>query len=497
MAYKSDHALGDTSAQYLVLQSAVGHSFGLPADKALQAVTSVPAKALDLDDRVGYARPGYDADLVVWDAHPLSVGATPRQVFIDGVATLDPQQVEASTAHVVTSEGAGGSNHVKHRGAEKPAMRATISPEAKRAVCTRVQEPGRAFVITGIRKSFLDEYPNLLPSARQKGSSDLDGIGDNITLVIDNGQVTCLGVSSASAHDCGPAEAQLYETYDRDNIVTMALQNGHLTRGLVAVTSALGMAEIAMDPTTGDGVANIIPLPKDSSNNNNNHVVPYAKYGVSLDGPRGATVGGTTTSKKKTFARARLGGVTRAVQAPLSQGGLIVGVSTGLRTAAQSTLLNGGLFQEEVALHVALGAEAKDNEGTVSMGIQRLRALVRRAAGMTSRATGEGEEEESSPWARVANGSLPLVIKADSSVSFTWCCSLVQKGRKKLTKRVHHDKHDIQQVILFQKDFPNVRTVILAGREAPLVSSFFPLLFSPIAKSHSSQQDLCVWCLTI
>lgn len=29
------------------------HSFGLPADKALQALTSVPVASLDIDDRVG------------------------------------------------------------------------------------------------------------------------------------------------------------------------------------------------------------------------------------------------------------------------------------------------------------------------------------------------------------------------------------------------------------------------------------------------------------
>lgn len=398
VAYKSDHAGGDSSAQYLLLQSAIGHSFGLPADKALQAVTSVPAKALDLDERVGYTRPGYDADIVVWDSHPLSVGATPRQVFIDGVATLDPQKVEESTARVVTQEGGN-----KHQGAEKPSMRSTISPEVKEEVCTKAQEPGRAFIITGIRKSFLDEYPSLLPSSAQKGSrlDDNNNNNNNITLVIDNGQVICLGLSSSSSsHDCDPAEAQLYETHDRENIVTFALQNGHLTRGLTTVTSALGIAEIPMDPATGDGLADIV-APKDSTENSNN--VDYAKYGVNLGGPHAT---GT-----KTFARARLGGVTRAVQAPMTKGGLIVGVSTGMRTSKQSTLLNGGLFQEDVAMHVALGADAKDNEGTVSMGIIRLRALVK-AGG----ASGE-KGEERLPWAAVANGSLPLVIKADSSVS--------------------------------------------------------------------------------
>lgn len=408
VAYKSDHAMGDTSAQYLLLQSAIGHSFGLPADKSLQAVTSVPAKALDLDDRVGYARPGYDADIVVWDSHPLSIGATPRQVFIDGVATLDPHKVEESTAHVATTQ-----DRNKHQGADKPPMRATISAEAREEICSAAQAPGRAFVITGISKSFLDEYPDLLPSARSREAQS-----DNITLVVDDGQVTCLG--SATANACGPAEARLYETHDRENVVTFHLHDGHLTRGLTAVTSALGLAEIAMDPATGDGVADVVS-PKDvassSSSSEKNGKgsddddIDHAKYGVSL-------AGGKSPSSARTFARARLGGVTRAVQAPLSQGGLITGVSTGLRTAARSTLLNGGLFREDVALHVALGTAAKANEGTVSMGVQRLRALVE-AAAAAGVENGENDRSRSGgPWALVADGSLPLVIKADSSVSF-------------------------------------------------------------------------------
>jgi imidazolonepropionase-like amidohydrolase len=50
-------------------QAATAHSFHLSEELALQSVTSVPAKSLEIDHRVGYARAGYDADLVVWDFH--------------------------------------------------------------------------------------------------------------------------------------------------------------------------------------------------------------------------------------------------------------------------------------------------------------------------------------------------------------------------------------------------------------------------------------------
>ena len=32
---------------------------------------------------------GYDADIIIWDSHPLAIGATPKQVFIDGVAQIE------------------------------------------------------------------------------------------------------------------------------------------------------------------------------------------------------------------------------------------------------------------------------------------------------------------------------------------------------------------------------------------------------------------------
>ncbi|KAJ5517788.1 hypothetical protein N7453_000210 [Penicillium expansum] len=88
VALKSDHTGEGNYAKYLVYQAAVSHSFGLSEEKSLQAVTSVPARSIQQDHRIGYARPGYDADLVIWDDHPLQVGATPTQVFIDGRPVL-------------------------------------------------------------------------------------------------------------------------------------------------------------------------------------------------------------------------------------------------------------------------------------------------------------------------------------------------------------------------------------------------------------------------
>jgi len=51
---------------------------------ALASITSVPAKILGIDDRVGTLADGKDADLVVWTRNPLSPSSRAVAVFVDG-----------------------------------------------------------------------------------------------------------------------------------------------------------------------------------------------------------------------------------------------------------------------------------------------------------------------------------------------------------------------------------------------------------------------------
>ncbi|KAK4914031.1 hypothetical protein LTR49_017745, partial [Elasticomyces elasticus] len=47
------------------------------------------SRSLCLDDRIGKIKPGFDADIVVWDSDLLSTGAVPVQVWIDAVPELE------------------------------------------------------------------------------------------------------------------------------------------------------------------------------------------------------------------------------------------------------------------------------------------------------------------------------------------------------------------------------------------------------------------------
>lgn len=283
-------------------QAATAHSFHLSEDLALQSVTSVPARSLEIDHRVGYAREGYDADLVVWDSHPLSIGATALNVFIDGKDVLDTKKTKDSLSRVAYE----GRNELK-----TPAMRPTVATDVKEQSCSEIEKTGAKITITGIQRSYLD------------ADSDRSAESGSLMMVVDHGKIICFG----SEDQCASAST---------NSTTINLKNGHVLPGLTAVSVSLGLIEIASDFATGDGA-----ISKGSSNPND---TVYAKYGVHLDG--------------KAFARARIGGVTQAVTAPLFSG-FVDGVSTGIKTSGKKTILDGGIFQDDVALHFAVGQAAK------------------------------------------------------------------------------------------------------------------------------------------
>jgi imidazolonepropionase-like amidohydrolase len=65
------------------------HWGGLTEDEALALVTINPAKQLRIDDRVGSLEAGKDADVVIWNRHPLSTYAIADRVYIDGRVYYD------------------------------------------------------------------------------------------------------------------------------------------------------------------------------------------------------------------------------------------------------------------------------------------------------------------------------------------------------------------------------------------------------------------------
>lgn len=276
-------------------QAATAHSFGLPEILALQSVTSVPARSLEMHHRIGYTKPGYDADVVVWNAHPLSAGASPLQVYIDGRPTLE-EKVEYSEPMKF----------------QKPSMRAEAAPEDVQAFCSGPKQDATV-VITGISTSYFE-------NAHVKQSSK-----GNLTMVLTNGKIDCFG-----------EYAECVSTRSFDKVIS--LRNGHVLPGLTTVSSGLGIIEIESEKSTSDGVGD------SSANIYDPESAVYAKYGIHFEG--------------KAIDRARIGGVTRSITYPYSQG-FLRGVSTGFKVAEGSNPLNGGITKDDAALHFVVGQEAK------------------------------------------------------------------------------------------------------------------------------------------
>lgn len=407
VAYKSDHGEEATNAKYLLFQAAGAHSFGLPAELAMQAVTSVPARSIQQDHRIGYVKPGYDADLVMWDAHPLSVGATPISVFIDGHSALPESKTTEILAKIKNPD---------NPQSQTPQMRPMLESEERKTFCSEVQNPRGRLVVTGISKSYVD-----LDNASDE--SNLVNKNETMTMILSPSQgIVCLGRADVCIHDAAT-----------DTVI--GLKDGHVLPGLTAVTTDMGLIEIAAEDSTSDGDFTGSKDILDPSN------IVYAKYGVHLEG--------------KGFQRARIGGVTRAITSPLSASSLLRGVSTGIKTTGNKTVLDGGIFQDDVALHFVVGQSAKG--ASTSKSDPGPRTTVSGAIATLRRILFENRGKDSI-YGAAADGSLPVVVHAVN-------------------------KYDIMQLIKLKQDYSKVKLAIMGGHEAhavaaELAGADIPLIFT-------------------
>lgn len=157
----------------------------------------------------------------------------------------------------------------------------------------------------------------------------ISGAKTNLTMVLTNNKITCYG------SDCSARISS-------SNPTIITLKDGHVLPGLTTVANTLGLAEMLTEESTTDGGVSLKIDPLNSDN------VVYAKYGVHLEGVA--------------FGRARIGGVTRAITAPLPSEdgiGFLRGVSVGFKTGGKRGFLDGGVFSDDVGLHFTLAQAAK------------------------------------------------------------------------------------------------------------------------------------------
>lgn len=85
------------------LPGATGLSWG----RAFRAITSAPAEAVGMGDRLGSLKAGHVGDVVIWDGDPLELTSAPTAVFIDGrEQPLDNRQLRLRDRYATPAPGA-------------------------------------------------------------------------------------------------------------------------------------------------------------------------------------------------------------------------------------------------------------------------------------------------------------------------------------------------------------------------------------------------------
>lgn len=199
--YVSDNPV--LNAQHVVFEAAKAYKYGLPYHVALAGVTSASAELLGLGNRIGKVKEGFDADIALWDSDPLSVGATPVQVWIDGTPQFkDPFELKKPDAQpidqdVIAQPSTGSSKEFEN------------------------------VVFTGVSKMIL---PGMDEMQDQKPTN----------VVVKNSKIDCVGA-------CEDAITAL------SNAKTIHLTNGHIVPPATAFGSFLGVEEISAEEVTNDG----------------------------------------------------------------------------------------------------------------------------------------------------------------------------------------------------------------------------------------------------
>jgi hypothetical protein len=165
--------------------------------------------------------------LVIWDSHPLALGATPAQVFIDGIPQLD-------VPHVVP----------KPETFQDLPKVPNFDREAEAAVVFEGLPPllpertsADVILFKNVNSVILPRHGDLAEAYSALG--DETGV-----VVIRNGDITCYGSEVACSLDDRTGD---------ERVRVVDLQGGAISPGLLTYGSPLGLQEIEAEPSTGDG----------------------------------------------------------------------------------------------------------------------------------------------------------------------------------------------------------------------------------------------------
>ncbi len=99
--------LATQQAGNMVALTKVPGATGLSWGQALRTITSAPAEAMGLGDRIGSLKPGKAGDVVMWDGDPFEMTSAPVAVWIDGVQQpIENRQTKLRDRYATPNEGA-------------------------------------------------------------------------------------------------------------------------------------------------------------------------------------------------------------------------------------------------------------------------------------------------------------------------------------------------------------------------------------------------------
>jgi imidazolonepropionase-like amidohydrolase len=112
-----------TDSRYFLRMAAMGVRGGMSREGALNALTLVPARMLDIEDRVGSLEAGKDADFVLLSGDPFATRTRVLETWVEGVRRFDlddPEDrlvAEGGPGALTPDDGMGHIHHMEdHRG---------------------------------------------------------------------------------------------------------------------------------------------------------------------------------------------------------------------------------------------------------------------------------------------------------------------------------------------------------------------------------------------
>lgn len=292
----------------------------------------------------------------MFDSHPLALGATPKQVYIDGIPQLESPFVVQKPKSLQKAP--------KVPNFDKEAEDA-IKYEGLPPLLNKKKRLTGDVLFTNVTSVYTADDSGVTHS--RLFSAVVDGKVFFPSALIQNGRVTCMGRCTRDNFTT-PAE----------NITVIDLEGGALGPGLVSFGAPLGLEEIQAEKSTNDGTM-IDPLtvmtPKILDDGEGG--VISAVDGLAFMGRDTLWVMFLSTTRLLTtelgiYRLAYRAGVTAAISAPVSDS-FLAGLSVAFSTGANHKLEHGAVVRSVTALHVHVGPGQK---ASVSTQIATLRKLL-------------------------------------------------------------------------------------------------------------------------